>query len=202
MMTRSSSRFANGLAKRSLVLVSLLVVCLFTSHAHALTIADVTFEDSRALDGKTLHLNGVAVRKKLIFQVYAAGLYVEEKSNDAQKFLETEATRHLRMVFLRDVDASRIKSAWDEGFESNCAEFCESLRPKMKTLNSWMVDLKKGDVLAFTFRKGSVEVLKGDQSLGTVEGDGIDKSILSIFIGKTPATADLRSGLLGGSSAK
>ena len=45
----------------------------------------VKMEDTLDIEGKKLVLNGMALRKKFIFKVYVAGLYLPEKEQDAKK---------------------------------------------------------------------------------------------------------------------
>src|SRR5882672_8064195 len=51
--------------------------------AQTVEVAGVKFEPTVQLDGATLLLNGAGVRTRAIFKVYAAGLYVPQKSTDA-----------------------------------------------------------------------------------------------------------------------
>ena len=47
------------------------------SAAPAAELAGVTMPDTDTVEGKTLKLNGLGLRKKMVFKVYVAGLYLE-----------------------------------------------------------------------------------------------------------------------------
>jgi len=60
-------------------------------------------------------LNGVGLRKKAIFKVYVAGLYVEAPSKDAAAILAADAARIVKMQYLRSVDKASITGAFRRG---------------------------------------------------------------------------------------
>ena len=72
--------------------------------------------------GHALVLNGVALRKKAVFKVYVAGLYLTAKSTDADAVLAADAPRRLVMQFLRDVEKEKMCEAWDEALANNTPE--------------------------------------------------------------------------------
>ena len=50
----------------------------------AVEVGGVKLPDTVSADGKTLKFNGAGIRKKAIFKVYVAALYVETPSKDHQ----------------------------------------------------------------------------------------------------------------------
>ena len=57
--------------------------------APAKEVAGVSLPETTTVDGKTLKLNGAGLRKKVVFKVYVAGLYLETPSKDAVNGLKT-----------------------------------------------------------------------------------------------------------------
>jgi hypothetical protein len=53
------------------------------------------FEDTAKVAGKDLKLNGAGMRTKLVFKVYAAGLYLTEKKTSVAEVLKQEGPRQI-----------------------------------------------------------------------------------------------------------
>ena len=159
------------------------------------------FPDSVNVGGADLVLNGLGIRKAtlLAVKVYVAGLYLPKKSSDAGQILGANGPWQLVLRFVRDVDASDIRDAWNEGFEHAGAEKVASLRPRIDALNARMVDFKKGQYLSFTNdpAKGVIVDVNG-ASGNAIEGADFATALLSIWIGREPPNEDIKTGLLGG----
>lgn len=61
--------------------------------AQGVELAGVVFEPQVTVAGKSLVLNGAAIRYKTLVQVYAVGLYLPAKMNSAKAVLESGAAR-------------------------------------------------------------------------------------------------------------
>lgn len=162
-------------------------------------LSGVEMPDTATVEGKELMLNGMGLREKMWIDVYVAGLYLESKSGDAQQILDSDQAKHIRMHFLyKKVAAKKLVGAWNDGIKNNAADAMEELKPGLDQLNSWMVDLVKGDEMSFTATPGkglTVEV-KGENK-GVIEDPAFSKAFWAIFIGQKPPTDALKKGLLG-----
>ena len=159
------------------------------------------FPDSAKVGTVDLELNGLGIRKAtmLALKVYVAGLYVSRRSGDAGAILSSNLPWQLTLRFVRDVDASDIRDAFTEGFESAAGEKMATLRPRIDTLNARMVDFKKGQYLTFTGIPEKGVVTDANGAVGSaIEGPDFSNALLSIWIGRKPPNEDLKSGLLGG----
>ena len=161
----------------------------------------VKVPDTVKAGGADLVLNGLGIRKAtfLNVKVYVAGLYLPQKSGDAGKIIGANEPWQLVLRFVRDVDASDIRDAWEEGFEKNAGDKLATLQPRIKTLNARMVAFKEGQYLSFTDdpAKGVVVDVNG-ASGAAIEGADFANALLSIWLGREPPNEDLKSGLLGG----
>ena len=81
----------------------------------------VTMPDTVQVGGETLQLNGMGLRKKAVFNVYVAGLYLPEKMSDAEAILQADTGRQTRMEFHRRVKAKQMCGAWNDGLAANTA---------------------------------------------------------------------------------
>src|SRR5215831_10014771 len=83
------------------------------------TLAGVTLPDTEQVAGKTLVLNGMGIRTKYMVKVYIAGLYLEQKSSDANAIIKSDAPRQIVMKFVHGASKSQMADAFNEGFQDN-----------------------------------------------------------------------------------
>jgi hypothetical protein len=164
----------------------------------------VTFPDRTQVGATPLTLNGLGLRQATVLRVnvYVAALYLASPSADANAILGSTTPKSLVLHFVRDVDAGELQKAWEEGFANNAREQLPALQPRVEKLKGWMADVKSGEQLIFTHRRGAgVEVDVNKTVKGTVEGDDFARAFFSIWLGTRPPNAGLKAGLLGGPCA-
>lgn len=179
--------------------LALVIVCLFTIPIIAGTLAGIMLPDSMDVDGQKLVLNGMALRKKVVFKVYVAGLYLPAKEKSGEKILAADQTRCTVMHFLRSVDAGAISDAWFEGLQANTPNHSQELKKQFDTLATLMEDVKEGDKLVFTYRPGrGVEVKVKGKIKATLPNKTFADALFSCWIGKKPGPGeDFKLDLLG-----
>ncbi|SVB09782.1 uncharacterized protein METZ01_LOCUS162636 [marine metagenome] len=169
--------------------------------AFAATCPDVKLP-AKAMVGETnLVLNGIGLRKATFFsvKVYVAGLYLPQKSGDAEQILATDQSWQLVLHFVRDVDSDDIHDALAEGFENATDGKVEAILPQIDAINTLVPDLKVGDRLTFTHEAGrGISVNFNNSSNGAVDGTDLAATLLAIWLGEEPPNEDLKTGLLGG----
>ena len=161
----------------------------------------VSFPETAAVGSEQVSLNGLGLRRATFLKVhvYVAGLYLAEKSNDPKSILEKDQAWRLEMKFMRDVEASDMRDAWDEGFENNAGDAVEDLQGRIDKLNLWMADMEEGKILWYGYTPGrGVEVNVNGASKGVIEGSDFARALLSVNLGPEPPTEELQEGLLGG----
>lgn len=168
---------------------------------------DVELADSITIEGKKLTLNGMGLRKVSRFgipiKVYVAGLYLQEKAQDADAILNSEGIKQIHAVFLRRVDREKMQEAMKKGMFNNCFADCEGSKAKVREFNEFMVDTKDKGTMIITFFKDRVdiEMVGRKTKKGTVKGEAFSKDLLAVFIGKSPPGEKFKEGLLGVSKA-
>lgn len=141
--------------------------------------------------GEALSLNGVATRKKAIFKVYVAALYVASPSQSGQEILAADQPRRMEMHFLRDVDKKKICEAWDDGLAKNTPGASEELKAQFVTLCDMMADIKNKQAFTFTYVPGTgTEVTVAGESRGVVPGKEFADALLACWIGPKPGPGD------------
>jgi len=172
--------------------------------AQTVEVEGVKFEPAIQLGGQPLQLNGVGVRTRAFFKVYAAGLYVPQKANSASVLLAQKGPRRVAIGMLRNVDAETFVGALNDGLKANLSEQqLAGFKPQIDALNAnikGIGELKKGDQINFDFtpETGTRVFVNGQPRGAAIPGEGFYEAVLRIWIGDKPADADLTKGMLGG----
>ena len=179
---------------------ALALLVLTGSNASAAEISGVKLPDQVTVAGKSLKLNGAGLRQATILKinVYAAGLYLEKPSGDGEAIANSDQTKSIEMVFMRDVTAKQMSEAFGEGFEKNCVAGCAELKGDLGKLQGLVKDMKKGDSMSFHFSSSGVDVMISGQKVGSVGDKAFGHQLIRCWIGKNPPNAGLKEGLLGG----
>src|SRR5207248_6882196 len=90
--------------------------------AHAGELEGVQLEDRIEVDGQALELNGMAVRTRLFFKVYVAGLYLPQKVSSADHAIEGEGAKRIVLVMMRDATADQFCDSIEVGMAANNSE--------------------------------------------------------------------------------
>ncbi|MBN2344822.1 MAG: chalcone isomerase family protein [Candidatus Aminicenantes bacterium] len=180
-------------------LLSLVLVVLFAVPVVAGTLAGITLPDSLEVDGQKLVLNGMALRKKIIFKVYVAGLYLPVKESDGVKVLAADTHRCTVMHFVRSVKANQVNEAWYEGLEANTPGYSAQLKQQFDQMAAQMEDLKNGDKLVFTYKPGVGTEIKVKGKVKGILGDkAFADALFACWIGEKPGPGEkFKKGLLG-----
>ncbi len=203
-MTRSD--ILRGTFRRHLRLLGALLwtAGITTAAAQTVEIAGVKFEPTVQLDGATLQFNGAGLRTRAIFKVYAAGLYVPQKSTDAATLLAQKGPRRVALTMLRNVSAETFAEALQEGLKNNHTEAeLAAIKPQSDRLVATLKALgeaKKGDAIFFEFvpESGTRIVVNGQPHGDGIAGEDFFAAVLRIWLGDKPADGDLKKGMLGG----
>lgn len=163
------------------------------------TVSGVVLPENVTVAGKNLALNGAAVRKKAIFKVYVAALYVATKSQSADAILAEDEPRHMVMHFVRNVDKGKICDAWDDGLKDNSPNASEDVKKEFADLCGLMADIKNGEEMTFTYVPGTgTTVSVAGQEKGTVGGREFSEALLKCWIGPKPGPGSgFKKDLLG-----
>ena len=165
------------------------------------TCRDIQFADRVKVGGADLVLNGLGIRKATLLRikVYVAGLYLPQESGDAGAILRANGRWELVLRFARDVDASDIRDAFQEGFAKSAGDKLGGLQTRIAALNAQMVDFKAGQSLTFSRDPATgVSVDVNGKGGAAIEGAEFATALLGIWLGAKPPNEDLKSGLLGG----
>lgn len=184
--------------KRILTLAVTLALAL-AGAAPAAELAGVKMPDTDTVEGKTLKLNGLGLRKKAFFKVYVAGLYLETPSKDPAAVLASNEAKSMRLHILRGLKGKQVSDAIAEGFERNSRSELPKLKSRLDKLAAMIPDVEEGDQIVLTWvpDKGTKVTVRGTDR-GMVEGRDFADALFAVWLGPEPVQEDLKKALLGG----
>jgi Chalcone isomerase-like len=188
--------------KRVVFALALLCTALCSPAYAAADVRGVKFADTVEVGSQALLLNGAGVRVKLLFDVYAASLYLPQRHTTAQAVLEQSGPKTIHAVLLRDLSADDFVGAMIKGFKANNSE-AEQTRhhSRLEALEAMMRSggsARKGTVIHIDFVPGSGTriTIDGLQRGPFIPGEDFYQALLRIWLGPKPVDADLKSALL------
>ncbi len=171
--------------------------------ASAAEIGGVAFDERATVAGQELVLNGGGVRTRLLFKVYAMGLYLPSRATSPEAVVSAAGAKRIRIVLLRDLEAKQFADALVEGLQKNHSPAAlAALQPSIDALRNALLDMKEA-------KTGTAVVLDSLPGIGTrltVDGRqrGVDMAdeaffpaLLRIWLGDKPVDGDLKKALLG-----
>ncbi|MEW5950330.1 MAG: hypothetical protein GX447_00995 [Elusimicrobia bacterium] len=157
----------------------------------------VNSPDTVKIKDTNLILNGMGLRKKVVFNVYVASLYLENKNKDANTVIKSKENKIVELSFLRSVSGKTIAEAIEESFKKNAPDF-NSLKERLNIFKSYIPDLKKKDLVRFIFAKNEIlEVYYNGEKKGEIKGSDFCETLLNVWLGEKPADENLKKGMLG-----
>lgn len=179
----------------------MLLAVLAAVGALAADIGGVAVADKATVGGQELVLNGGGVRKRVVFNVYAASLYLPRRTADPAEVIAV-GPRRIRLDMLRTLSADAFVDALNEGLEANnSATEMTAVKPAAEQLASIMKafgQVKDKDVVTLDFHDDATYVGLNGEARGSIAGAAFNRALTRIWLGAKPVQADLKKALLGG----
>ncbi|WP_371816815.1 chalcone isomerase family protein [Rhizobacter sp. AJA081-3] len=191
--------------RRTILLGATLVALLSTPLAQAQTteVGGVKYEQSAQMGNAKLLLNGAGVRYKAIFKVYTAGLYLGSKAATPEAVLAAPGPKRMHIVMLRDIDANELGKLFTRGMQDNAPreEFSKSIAGTLRLadLFSAKKKLTAGEYFFVDYvpGQGTTVLINGKASTEPIKEPEFFSALLKIWLGHSPADAQLKEALLG-----
>ena len=163
-------------------------------------VAGVKIDDRARVAETELALKGAGLRRRVFFQVYVIGLYVQDRKADA---LTQPGPKRVLIHMLRDVGADTFTQALAEGIKDNHTEQeTQALEPRVKALADavgTIGEAKKGMSIALDWTgKATQLVVDGKPVAAPIAGEDFYRALLRIWLGDKPVQDDLKKALAGG----
>ncbi len=171
--------------------------------AQALEIAGVQVAETLKAGDRVLQLNGAGVRSRAVFVDYVASLYLPERKSTPAEILALPGPKVIRLHLLRGFRPEQISQMFIDGLNSNSttAEKNKIAQQMIKLGERFqsLLELRKSDVLDLEWRpaEGTVISLNGKPTGETLTEADFYNAVLKIWLGDYPASATLKSQLLG-----
>ena len=131
--------------------------------AQPVDLAGAKFEPQVLVGGSLLGLNGAAIRYKVVFKVYAIGLYLPAKAGTLAAAVDQPGPKRIHAVMLRDISGSELGKNFTSNFEANASreEFAGSISQifRFGELFSSRKMMKAGDSFTLDWIPGTGTVL-------------------------------------------
>lgn len=153
--------------------------------------------------GQRLRLNGGGVGSRLMFKVYAMGLYLPDRRESLQDIAMRDEPRRLVIRLLRDLDGERFNEMLtDYAGRKGSALSPQVIGPLLqlaRLIASQPKGLRTGDVLTFDWVPGTGTLVALNQQAVTdpLRGTQLYLALLDIWLGEQPADPALKTQLLG-----
>ena len=180
-----------------------LLLLLAAFALEAAEVDGVKIDDTTRVANADLTLNGAGLRKRAFFKVYAMGLYVPQKTNNAAALMEQPGPKRVAIHMLRNVSADAFIEALSEGIRANHPEAeAKALEPRVKELGAIMSgvgEAKKGMAIQLDWTGSETQVLiQGKPTGKPIAGADFYRALLRVWLGDKPVQDDLKKALLGG----
>ena len=181
----------------------LLLLLLVALPAWGAEVAGVKLADRVTVGSTELVLNGAGLRKRFVFEVYAMGLYLTQKSSSDGAVLKQAGPKRIALHMLRDVPADQFSDALADGIRENHSEAeAKALLPRLAELVAIMAQVKeakKGMLITLDWGGAGTRVSIDGKATGKpISGEDFYRALLRIWLGERPVQEDLKKALLGG----
>jgi len=164
----------------------------------------VEFPASR--DG--MQLMGVGVRKKLVFNVYAAALYLsgddfkaglkDSTAKEIYKVVRYGSFKKLMVLhFVRDVPADKVREAFGEALRANMPDAdWEAEKDRVDAFLAGCVDVKSGQAYELRTQGAKLKLSLGSKILFEAESKALAAGMWGSWFGAHPISESLRDELV------
>lgn len=164
------------------------------------TVEGVTFQEKYSYKNENLSLNGAGLREKWFLDLYVAGLYVKNKTKDAEKIIMADEPTAMRMKMVSGmVTSEKMAESTKEGFNKAMNGNTKPLQKEIDQFLSFFksFQIKSGDLCELVYIPGEgVHFLTNGKDMGVVKGLEFKQALFRIWLGNVPADEDLKQNLL------
>ncbi len=162
--------------------------------------ADATMPDTLKAGDAALVLNGQGTRTKFFLTMYRAGLYLTEKSDQAERIVRDDRPMAIRLVMESSlITSEKMEKATLEGFEKSTGG---KMEPVAEEINRFVAvfreEIKESDVYDMVYNPASgVRVVKNGDEREVIKGLPFKQALFGIWLSPDPVQESLKKELLG-----
>jgi hypothetical protein len=146
-----------------------------------------------------LVLNGEGARTKAFLEMYVAGLYLTQPSNDAAQIIAADSPMAIRIKITSGfVSQKSLVDSLEEGFKNATGGDTREIRKQIDEFrNCFKEEIAKGDTFDMVYvPKHGVIVNKNGKLKGAVAGAKFKQALFSVWLSNKPADTSLKQAML------
>ena len=146
-----------------------------------------------------MQLQGAGTRVKLWMDMYAMGLYLKNKSKDADQIINKNECMGIRLEIISGlITAEKMEKATRDGFKNATKNNIKPIESRINDfLSVFLSGIEKKDVFEFVYKpdEGTL-VYKNGELKKVIEGHDFKKALFGIWLCDKPADKSLKEDLL------
>jgi hypothetical protein len=184
--------------KKLLLLCS--AILIIASVGYAKEIGGINMPDSLTAGKDILTLNGAGIRTKFFIKAYVGGLYLKQKSSDANAIMNADEPMAIRLhIISKMITSDKMKDATMEGFQNATNGNIAPYKDKIDMfINVFSDSIKIGDIYDIIYIPGEgTKVYKNKELKTTTPGLDFKKILFGIWLCDKPADKGVKDLMLG-----
>lgn len=182
------------------LLATLMLSLMVSLPTQALTIKGVDVQETMKLDSQELVLNGAGVRTKWFVEGYIAGLYLAQKTDNAEAVMAADEPMAVRLIITSGmITPKRMTESTRDGFVSSTGGNIAPIENEVEELISAFKDtVEEGDVFDLVYLpEQGVTVYRNGEEKTNVKGLEFKKALFGIWISERGIQKSLRKKMMG-----
>ncbi len=183
--------------KLTLLVVSLLLMSFSIVDKE---IGGVVLPETLKAGDVTLKLNGAGIRTKYFIKLYVGGLYLQEKTNDADEVMNSDKPMAIRLHVISSlITSKKMEEGIRESFKQSMGGNSDPLKGEIEMfIEIFKNEIEEGDTFDVVYVPGKgVQVYKNDVHITTVNNQKFKKALFGIWLGDDPIQKSLKDGMMG-----
>jgi hypothetical protein len=145
-----------------------LAMVLVGGSAQARAVGGVRLPDAISLQGRKLALDHIELKKKLFFEIYVWGLYLEQRPGSTREAIAFQGPKQLQLHFKRSINRNQLADAFRGFLAHSTAMRSADMKRGAEQLVQSLRAVNKGDSLLITYLPDQGLLVSGEGSLGAV----------------------------------
>ncbi len=179
------------------IIISILSLTMFAQTK----VGDAILPNKLNAESSELLLNGSGIREKLWFDLYACGLYLQNKTTNGPQIATADQPMAIHMEILSSLlSKKKLLGALKSGIEkTNSKKTVLEITPKLNTfLNFIDNEISTGDKYRITYTPSTgTSLYVNDIKKGTIDGLNFKTAMFNIWLANDSVDNDLKKELLG-----
>lgn len=182
-------------------ITTFILAALVSTHLFATEVGGIDMPETLKSNDTALNLNGAGVREKFFMDLYVGGLYLKNKTQNANDIVNADEDMALRLHIISGlITSEKMLEATKEGFDNSLAgKKDNAIQAKIDTfLATFKEEIKEGDVFEMVYvPKEGVKVYKNTELANTIDGIEFKQALFGIWLSENPAQESLKEEMLG-----